>query len=313
MSGLDYSRFSIWTRFWHEPIRAEGLALTRILLGICLVTDQLVQYLPYLDIFYGPEGVAPTGVHDEWLLSVWRWTILPFHTDNMLVINTLFWLRFAASICFLFGWKTRTMTVIVYLLSLAFINRNPALRNGGDDTLMVALFLLLFAPSGKALSLDRWLWLRKQDSEHAQQPAMIDPWPVGLLQIQLCIIYFTTGLAKLVRSEELFVGTWWEGSSVHYVLNYITMSRFSYAQLPLPFWFTATATYLAVWWEVLFIPLVMYKRTRLWTLLFGILFHLGIFLTLEVGWFGFYTMSLYGVWLPDSFWQWIRKRKTTES
>jgi uncharacterized membrane protein YphA (DoxX/SURF4 family) len=61
-------------------------------------------------------------------------------------------------------------------------------------------------------------------------------------------------------------------------------------------------TYVSVWWEALFPLLVLNRYTRPVALWFGILFHLGIWFTIEVGWFGFYTMAFYGVWVPDRFW-----------
>jgi len=98
-------------------------------------------------------------------------------------------------------------------------------------------------------------------------------------------------------------GTWWDGTSIHYVLNYLTMSRYSYASLPIPLWLTATMTYVTVWWETLFPLLVLWRWTRKWALAFGILFHVGIWLTLAIGWFGFYMIALYGVWIPCDFWK----------
>ena len=47
---------SWWTRFWHDPVRAEPLALFRIFLGVALLTDQLFQLLPNIDEFFGPYG-----------------------------------------------------------------------------------------------------------------------------------------------------------------------------------------------------------------------------------------------------------------
>ena len=32
------------------------------------------------------------------------------------------------------------------------------------------------------------------------------------------------------------------------------------------------------------------------------MFHVGIYLTIEVGWFSFYTMAFYAVWVPEWFW-----------
>ena len=45
------------TKFWHQPMQAEGLALMRILLGLALLADQLLQILPNLEEFFGPTGV----------------------------------------------------------------------------------------------------------------------------------------------------------------------------------------------------------------------------------------------------------------
>ncbi|MBM4070680.1 MAG: hypothetical protein FJ271_17255 [Planctomycetes bacterium] len=301
MSSISSEYSNSWQRFWHEPVRAQRLAVTRIFLALALLTDQLIQYLPHLSMFYGPEGVAPTGVHDEWLLDTWRWTILIFNTDDVILVTLAFWLRVAVTCAFLVGWHTRLMSVLLWFMTLCFLNRNPALRNGADDVLMAGLFLLMLSPCGRALSLDRRRELRRLGPA-APTPPMTVAWPLRLIQIQVCIIYLTTGIAKLFRSDVLFEGTWWDGTSLHYVLNDTTMSRFSYAQLPWPLWLTAPATYLSVAWEVLFTPLIMWRRTRKWTLWFGLLFHLGIFLTIEVGWFGFYTTSLYGVWIPGEFW-----------
>lgn len=302
----DFSRYSWWTRFWHEPVRAERLAATRILLAVAILTDQLVQFLPFLPYFYGPEGVAPEGTHDAWLLSRWRWSILLFNTDDLTIVYGLFWLRFAVAALFLVGWHTRLMNLLLWLLTYAFVFRNPLLRNGADDTLLTALFLLMFMPSGAAFSIDSW-WKRRRTAV-PDAPPTIPAWPVRLLQIQLCIIYLTTGLAKLRE----WPTTWWEGTSLHYVLNDITMTRWSYAQLPLPLWMTAIGTWLSVGWEVLFTPLVLFRRTRKWALWFGVVFHIAIWLTIEVGWFSFYTLSLYGVWIPDRFWQrWTRSHNPT--
>lgn len=289
--------WSWWTRFWHLPVRAERLALLRMLLALALLTDQLFQLLPNFDEFYGPGGVAFEGLHDRHQLSRWRWTLLFFHTDHLPTLYTWFAVYVGATFLLLVGWQTRLMNALVWFLTLCFLNRNPNILNGGDGVLQVGLLLMLLGPSGYALSVDAWLRRRAGKPLPATTPA----WPVRVLQIQLCMIYLSTGLVK-VKGEDFLEGSWWDGTSIHYVLNYVTMSRWSYAQLPLPFWFTALLTYTSVWWEVLFTPLVLFRRTRTLTLLFGVLFHLGIFFTIEVGWFSWYTLALYGVWVSDAFW-----------
>jgi hypothetical protein len=62
-------------------------------------------------------------------------------------------------------------------------------------------------------------------------------------------------------------------------------------------------TYATLGWELLFVPLVCWPRTRIATLVVGLGFHLGIFLSLSVGMFGpasiwGYQAFLWNRWPP---------------
>lgn len=296
MNNPPYS--SAWNRFWHAPVRAERLALMRIVLGIALMGQLFVEYLPHLPYFYGPNGSAPAGLQDASQLRYWCWPLLIFHTDDMTTVYAFWGSWLAVTLAFTLGYWTRLMNVALWVLTGCFTSRNFLLLDGGDDTLQIAIFLLMLSPSGRALSIDTWLRRRRGRDPGAYTVA----WPARLIQIQLCVIYFTTGIVKL-KGTGWFEGTWWSGTSVHYVLNYITWNRWSYAMLPVPIWITAPLSYICVWWEVLFPVLVLFRRTRKWTLIFGLLFHLGIWVTLAIGWFSFYSMCLYAVWVPDEYWE----------
>jgi uncharacterized membrane protein YphA (DoxX/SURF4 family) len=186
--------------------------------------------------------------------------------------------------------------------------RNHLLLCGSDDTLQIAIFLLMLSPSGRALSIDAWRAARRKP---AVGPTYTPAWQVRLIQIQLCVIYCTTGLVK-VKGTGFMEGTWWEGTSIHYAINYIVMNRNSYAMLPIPYWFTQPLTYVTLVWEVLFPVLVLHRWTRRFALAFGILFHVGIFFTMAIGWFGFYMIDLYGVWTSDAFWDRWRPGESSE-
>lgn len=290
---LPLANESDWSYFWHRPLRAESLALVRICLGLAMLTDLLFQHLPNLGFFYGPEGVAPAGINDDYLASRWRWTILLFHTDDMTVLYAVFAVWALSVFGMMIGWQTRLMTIVAWFLTLCFLNRNPNLKNGGDDTMQVVLFLLMFFPSGQVFSLDAWLRQRRGLPVNR----WISPWPLRLLQMQLCVIYLTTGIAKL-RGD-----TWVDGSSLFNALNDIGMTRWSYVQLPLPYWLTAGLTWGTIVWECGFVFLVLWRRTRLLALLAGIGLHIGIYLSIEVGWFSFYTLAMYPAWIPASWWE----------
>jgi hypothetical protein len=61
--------------------------------------------------------------------------------------------------------------------------------------------------------------------------------------------------------------------------------------------------FLCVGWGFVFLRLVLGRWMRTLALVFGVCFHMGIWLMIEVGWFSFYTISLYGVWVPEAFWE----------
>ena len=299
---------SFWVRFWHQPVRAERLACMRIALALALLTGQLFEYLPNLGEFFGPNSVAPAGLYSSGQLAGWRLSPFFFDTDNPYIIDTAFGLWVAVTLLFLVGWRTRWTNVALWLLTRCFLERNPALKNGGDDLVQLGVFLLLLTPCGRALSLDAWRLRRKG---LLSGPAWVAPWSLRLIQIHVCLIYCTTGLIKLkgetwmmqgLPMTEWLQGTWWNGSSVYYVYNHIYFNRFSYAQLQIPYWITAIQTYTSVWFETLFPVMMLHRWTRRLWLTFGVLFHIGIYLTIEVGWFGFYMMSFYLVWTPDRFW-----------
>lgn len=288
-----------WSRFWFEPLPAERLALPRILFGAALVSDQLVQYLPRFARFFGPASVAPAGLEDRWLLDRWQWTVWLTGSDHAAVPIVLFVAWVASAVAMTLGWHTRTSTAACWFLTVCFRQLNPRILNGGDKALLDALFILALAPAGTALSLDA-----RGRGAAARTAGLVPAWPVRLLQLQLCTIYCTTGLAKLVQGLDFAhgwptaSGTWWEGTAVFYAINAVERSRHAYAQFPIPFWITAVGTYATVTWEVAFPVLVALRRTRAAALWLGLAFHLGIFLTLEVGWFGFYTLCYYAAWLP---------------
>jgi len=276
---------------WHRPIRAETYAVLRIGFASCLLLEQLVQYLPNLSLFFGPDGMAPRGLNDGGTLDQWQWALLLFNPDSMSVVWAAFLLWMAATIAMLLGWRTRWVTVLVWLGAMCFITRNIMVKNSGDEVLRIALFVLMLSPCGEALSLDS----RREKTQSG--PGLVPPWGVRLLQWQLAFLYLSTGLAKANGDM------WWDGSVVHYVIADVSMAHFSPGILTLPFFLTQAMTRFSLGFELLFLPLVLFRKTRFWVLAMGIGFHCGILLLIEAGWFGFYTMSLYLAFIPDSWWE----------
>jgi len=155
-------------------------------------------------------------------------------------------------------------------------------------------------------------------------PYYVHPWPLCLLFVQMMVIYLFNGIAKA------YGHTWHEGTSLYYVLCDLSLSRWSYAALPLPLWLTSVLTWSVLWWELLFVPVMLVPwhrladrvaRVRRWGirhlagllrwnreifLVFGASFHVGILVSMELGFFAPYMLCLYLPLLP---WERLRGKR----
>lgn len=293
-----------WLTFWYKPIAAERLALVRIVTAVAVLTEMLCQQVPHFSILYGPEGLAPSGYAEADLLKAWRWTGYFFNTDSFGVYVLAYVAWAVVMFAYAIGYKTRIVGVLAWLFTIAFVHRNFHSKNFGDSVLRASVFLLMLTPSGEALSWDSF---RKHGT---LKPNYQAPWATRLFQIQLATVYAATGISKLTGSKN---STWFDGTALFYVYNDIVLARFAYPLLPFPSWLSAPLSFSALLWEVLFVPLLFVKKARRWVLYYGLALHLIVFLTVEVGWFGFYIYAWYCAFVPDAWfteklYPWLRRR-----
>lgn len=140
----------------------------------------------------------------------WIWVI---HLSIMVVM-----------LLFTVGLWTRVTSVLTWIGSLMYLHRimQPGMLFGMDTMTNIGLFYLMFAPCGAALSLDRWLQLRRErqrlgDKYVSQppQPRVSATFATRLLQINFCLIYFAAGTSKLMGTS------WWNGTAPNgFLLNY---------------------------------------------------------------------------------------------
>lgn len=280
-----------WDEFWSAPVAAERLALVRITTGVALLTDILVQQLPFYEDLFSVHGLEPLGYSDAALLHGWRWTGYFFTpSDLSLIAGFVVWMVLVLASTL--GVGGRFVAVLLWLFTLAMLQRHYYLKNFGDSVLRATTFLLMFVPSCQALSWS--VWRKERKLVPRAQPA----WGVRLFQLQLCAMYGATAVSKLLGP---LTSTWYQGTSLHYALNDILLGRWAYPLLPLPLWATLPLSNLVLFWEVLFVPLVLWRRTRRFALAFGIAFHVLSALMLELGWFGFYVLCWYCAWIPDEW------------
>ncbi len=270
-----------WREFWFRPEPMYTLGLVRMAFGALAVAWTL-SFSPDVFEFFGEDGISRHGD-----VGHYRWSVFEIWTsDKVLLVGWIALLL--AGIALTVGWKSRVAAIIVFVLIVSFDRRNPAVFNSGDMLVRIESFFVALSPSGAALSLDQRR--RTGDFWSAQTRAQ---WPIRLMQCQLSLIYLATVRAKLAGT------TWPDGTAVSYALQLWDMQL-----LPVPAFIKTNALLmnLATWGTLAVesaIPILVWnRRLRPWVLGAGVLLHVGILLTMAVGFFTPAMFVLYLAFVP---------------
>jgi hypothetical protein len=273
-----------WSRFWFEPEPTGALAVFRICFG-ALALLWTLSLLPDLHSFFATSGVLPRQPGGD----SGSWGFLRLTPGGE---TALFAVLLTACVCLVLGLGTRLAALVVFVGITSFERRNLFVFNSGDGLMRVLAFYLALAPSGAALSLDR---LRRAPGRFWELPARA-PWAWRLMQVQFSVLYLSAAWAK-VRGQ-----SWNDGTAVSYALRVGDLERFA-----APHFISHTVlasnllTYGTLAVELALGILVWNRALRPWVLGAGLLFHLGIELTIRVGFFSLALFVLYMVWLPPDW------------
>ena len=263
-----------WNRYWFSDVDPHAYAIIRIALGVVGLMG-LVGLTPVSE-YWSPEGLAPalgggTGIR-ELLISHGLGNVAGY------ALYALLWVSF---ICMVAGLWSSAAVAVCFVGSAVQGFWNPLPLSSSHKVLVALLFCLMWADSGRVLSLDAWR--RREGGRHSQ--VMI--WPLRLLRIQIGLIYFSSGLMKLLSES------WRDGTAVRYTLETNAFHRFPTSALTQWDWPLTALTYVTVVWELAFVLLVLNRRTRVPTLWFGVLMHVGMAITLELGTFSAVMLTAY--------------------
>lgn len=276
----------------------RALGVFRIGLGVFLLVD-LIWRAADLTAFYTDFGILPREI----LFS-------RFHVDGTLSFHTLsgsfsyqsvlFVLAGVFALCLLLGLYTRTALFLSWIFLISLHNRNEIILEGADHLLRAFLFWSLFLPVDKRYSLDA---IRKKTT--TKEPRYFSAATFALLA-QMVIMYEFAGFSK-------YHPIWFkEGTACFYVLasgQFTKPLGLFLLQFPgLLKFFTFGTLFLEIVVPVLaFIPWHN-KTIRLWIVALLCLFHLGLFLAMELGLFPLICMLGWIPYLPVTFWDRLEKQ-----
>lgn len=302
-----------WDRFWFRPQSTAAISLYRIAFGILLLIYALA-YLPVeLPIFWGPRRAISQNTVSLWwhypmvdLLLFW-----PRTEAWMTVWHAVF---IAASVALTVGFLTRASAFFVWLWLLSMHHDTFMYANGGDVLMRLSAFYLIFSYAGAKYSVDARLFAKTQRDLQTGSADEKPPWAQRLLQLQLSAIYFQCFWTKL------FGKVWLDGSAVYYILK---MDHYKHAELGFissNFWICQMLSYFTLATEFSLFTFIWFKKTRKFALLLGLIFHLGIDISMNLPMFEYFFVAIYLLFLDDEDFQQIagffsgfRKRSPIES
>ena len=269
-----------WDGFWFQSIPPESYALLRILLGTLGILG-LLGLIP-VSTFWMPEGLIPlpgggsgfrAQLYALGLGPTFGWALFLGLCVSFLCMTIGLFSGWAVALCF------------GGCILQIFWNRLPLA--GLHDVLIGVLFCLVWADTGTVLSVDAWLARKRGTSLQSGTATREAIWPLRLIRMQVGLIYLNTGLWKLVSPS------WRDGSALHNTLDLNTYQRLPYTLPANLDWITTLATYLTLIWEIAFPFMLFHPWTRRLALVTGVLIHLGMIVTLELGLFSFVMLASY--------------------
>ena len=290
-----------WDRFFFRPADPSPLALVRIAVGALCLWNFAVLGLDLQD-WLGPQGWAdPEAVAALAGSGAWSfWLGLPSGMLWPAYIGCLLILAL-----FTIGLGSRVTAVLAWVVVVSTNRRAPVMLFGFDNIVATwTLYLAASGASGGAFSVDR-LWSRRRSgAEGPPPPSIAANLGLRLIQLHLCLIYASAGLAKLQGVP------WWDGSAVGMLIGNSEFRTFDLGFLAGSPGLLQFATHATVGLEVLYPILIWLPGWRPWVLAMATLMHLGIALGMGLTEFSLAMLAGNLALVPP---RWFRDRKVRES
>lgn len=235
---------------------AIQLAVLRIGVAITILAKIWVEF-DQLEMLFSQHGiiqdVLTKPLDISYVISLPK-VIDFFGIQNEHLFLSSLYAVFGIGACFLlFGFQTKISAFICLLIHLMVFNGYNLLAFGFDGFLFTLLFYTLIFPVEKVFSLDRLMG--RTDPFIA--PDQLNFY-LRILQIHLCIVYFTAGFSKLGGQE------WMNGTAIWKAINqpqfYTGLTPFIKSLASYP-WVSAALTGGTLAIE-LFFPLLIWIRWR---------------------------------------------------
>ncbi len=285
----------------------RSMVFYRFLMGIIVMSD-VIYRLPDLVDHYTDIGIIPRALFLNEMSMPWS---ASFHLVNgsagWALIMML--IHFLCGLFLMVGYKTRWATFGAFVMTASLHNRNWLVNNGGDDILRAILCLSVFFPLGQCFSVDQAL-----TKNGAPPKKFFSSWGLAFF-FQMFAVYFVSYILKnhpIWRSEF---------TAVYFASQLdIFQSDFGFwvRQFPMLMKGITVFTIFLEWLGPLavFFSFILGKRwwaLRVFAIACFVFLHMGIAMTMKIGVFPYLCMSIWMIFLPPQFWDFIFKKLNSGS
>lgn len=204
-----------WNRFWFSPGDAYCMGAMRALIG-AMALWFIVSYSTDLVTWFGPHGLLTvptvtrlTGIADS-DEPVFTQSIL-FYIDQPAVLWSVHVVAVLAAAMCMVGLFSRVASIVTLLMVLSYVHRAPMLTGQFEPVLTALLLYLCLGPSGRALSVDRWLKSRREKTAEPA-PSLAANISLRLMQVHVVMFYLIFAFSKLAGEP------WWNGEAVWWLM-----------------------------------------------------------------------------------------------
>lgn len=254
---------SRWDRFLFERVDNSALVLFRMLYGVILASEAF-------------GSIALGAVYDLFIAPQFTFTFIGFEFLEPLPGNgmyVLYSLMGLAGIFICIGFKYRWAMLFyaiawtyVYLLQKSSYNNHCYL-------IMLLNYIMVFLPASRAVSMDAKRY------KNFEQPYMYR-WIYVFIIALLWIVYAYASIAK-------FYPDWMDGSFIKHLMA-TRGSKFTFLQQA---WVQQGILYFGLFFDMLIIPFLLWKRTRWLAVIASIFFHVFNSIVFQIGVFPYLALS----------------------
>src|SRR5579885_2447897 len=279
-----------WDAFWFTPADPTLLGVLRILTGLMLLYTHAVWGL-VLPEFFGrgswlSERLVRTLQEGGYAYSFW-WLV----PDDW--IWPVYGLSMSVLALFTIGLWTRFTSVLALFVTISYAYRAQEATFGLDQINAMLTLFLAIGPSGQALSIDRWLAVRRGlATPEGPMTSAGANLALRLINVHMCVIYLFAGVSKLMGEA------WWNGEAM-----WLAFANYEYQSLDMTWlawhpWLVNLMTHITVIWELSFCALIWRPRLRPLVLAGAVVLHVGIGACLGMWTFGLIMLVGCASFLP---------------